>query len=190
MWRNSSGFSQGSCEAGSEVLLENGYDNNGSSVFQGGLLEEFEASNFSYFSPPPSAIYYLFFCRVLVKLKNETLLIELKNGTIVHDTITANSIVKHPQPPTIATDTRKHINLSSFKLVPVKVDGAVIIADGGGKRATVVAVPKVAVKLDPKGVIEISLDTLEGIKIKKPVVNNKKTQLWVVEKEVPSNPHY
>ncbi|KAF7124823.1 hypothetical protein RHSIM_Rhsim12G0203400 [Rhododendron simsii] len=40
---NSSGSSQGSCEADSEVLLENGCDNNGSGVFQGGLLEEFEA---------------------------------------------------------------------------------------------------------------------------------------------------
>ncbi|KAI8551072.1 hypothetical protein RHMOL_Rhmol06G0156600 [Rhododendron molle] len=189
MWRNSSGFSQGSCEAGSEVLLENGYDNNGSSVFQG---------------------------RVLVKLKNETLLIELKNGTIVHDTITGLSLSQRNNkqkkltptmfsyqrtsqfnceaPPTSYHSHRhSQTHQSEFfcrKLVPVKVDGAVIIADGGGKRATVVAVPKVAVKLDPKGVIEISLDTLEGIKIKKPVVNNKKTQLWVVEKEVPSNPHY
>ncbi|KAI8529602.1 hypothetical protein RHMOL_Rhmol12G0237700 [Rhododendron molle] len=39
---NSSGSSQGSCEADSEVLLENGCDNNGSGVFHGGLLEEFE----------------------------------------------------------------------------------------------------------------------------------------------------
>ncbi|KAG5544753.1 hypothetical protein RHGRI_017258 [Rhododendron griersonianum] len=56
----------------------------------------------------------------------------------------------------------------SDKLVPVNVDGAVIVADGGGKGATAVAVPKVAVKLDSKTVIEISPDTLEEIKIKKP----------------------
>lgn len=66
------------------------------------------------------------------------------------------------------------------KLVPVNVDGAVIVADGvGGKGAKAVAVPKVAqkrvtVKPDPNTVIEISPDTVEEIKIKKPVVNDKK----------------
>lgn len=42
---SNSGSSQGSCEAGSETLLEIGCDNNGSGVFQGGLREEFEVSN-------------------------------------------------------------------------------------------------------------------------------------------------
>ncbi|KAF7116629.1 hypothetical protein RHSIM_RhsimUnG0018400 [Rhododendron simsii] len=66
------------------------------------------------------------------------------------------------------------------KLVPVNVDEAVIVADGvGGKGAKAVAVPKVAqkrvtVKPDPNTVIEISPDTVEEIKIKKPVVNDKK----------------
>lgn len=56
------------------------------------------------------------------------------------------------------------------KLVPVNVDGAVIVPDG----AKAVAVPKVAqkrvtVKPDPKAVIVISPDTVEEIKIQKPV---------------------
>ncbi|XP_058213986.1 uncharacterized protein LOC131325652 [Rhododendron vialii] len=89
--------------------------------------------------------------RVLLKLKNETVLIELKNGTIVH--------------------------AQSQKLIPINVDGAVIVADGGRKGATAVAVPKVAQKIvtlkpDPKIMIEISSDTLGEIKIKKPVVND------------------
>ncbi|KAG5544423.1 hypothetical protein RHGRI_016995 [Rhododendron griersonianum] len=79
------------------------------------------------------------------------------------------------------------------KLVPVKVDGAVIVADGGGKGATAVAVPKVAqkkvaVKLDSKTVIEISPDTLEEIKIKKPVVNDKKNPAMGRRERSPKQP--
>ncbi|KAH7855728.1 hypothetical protein Vadar_028204 [Vaccinium darrowii] len=66
------------------------------------------------------------------------------------------------------------------KLVPVNVEGAaVIVIDGGGKGANAAPVPKMAqkkvtVKPIPQTVIEISPDTEEDIKIKKPVVNSKK----------------